>query len=222
VPAAAGTADAAWPGSGPSVAWYPPDLVISVKAGPQADPRVGHCVVGEPAGPAGLDVAAAGHAAKVGRDPALGQADAPHALRHGVLVMQQELQRPQPGRVSPRAEGRGAERGLWELLGLSGRTSLLLLAFTPALVFYFQAVKLFWRLLAEIQAGTLEQVYLSRCHPGWSPLPSWLVAAAGRLVAALAETVLVVAAIYGIISAPSSRCATHGTPRRCCPPPRWW
>jgi ABC-2 type transport system permease protein len=70
----------------------------------------------------------------------------------------------------------------------SGRTSLLLLAFLPALVFYFQAVKLFWRLLAEIQAGTLEQVYLS-------PLPSWLVAAAGRLVAALAETVLVVAAI---------------------------
>ena len=64
----------------------------------------------------------------------------------------------------------------------------------PALVFYFQAVKLFWRLLAEIQSGTLEQVYLS-------PLPSWLVAAAGRLAAALAETVLVVAAIYGIISA---------------------
>ena len=64
----------------------------------------------------------------------------------------------------------------------------------PALVFYFQAVKLFWRLLTEIQAGTLEQVYLS-------PLPSWLVAVAGRLVAALAETVLVVAAIYGIISA---------------------
>ncbi|HEU5421376.1 MAG TPA: hypothetical protein VFV41_27070 [Streptosporangiaceae bacterium] len=76
----------------------------------------------------------------------------------------------------------------------SGRTSLLLLAFVPGLVFYFQAVKLFWRLLAEIQSGTLEQVYLS-------PLPSWLVAAAGRLVAALAETILVVAAIYAIISA---------------------
>jgi ABC-2 type transport system permease protein len=76
----------------------------------------------------------------------------------------------------------------------SGRTSLLLLAFAPALVFYFQAVKLFWRLLAEIQSGTLEQVYLS-------PLPSWLVAAAGRLVAALAETVIVVGAVYGIVSA---------------------
>ncbi len=76
----------------------------------------------------------------------------------------------------------------------SGRTSLLLLAFVPALVFYFQAVKLFWRLLAEIQSGTLEQVYLS-------PLPSWLVAAAGRVVAALIETIIVVAGIYGIISA---------------------
>lgn len=76
----------------------------------------------------------------------------------------------------------------------SGRTSLLLLAFLPALVFYFQAVKLFWRLLAEIQSGTLEQVYLS-------PLPPWLVAAAGRLAAALTETLLVVGAIYGIISA---------------------
>jgi ABC-2 type transport system permease protein len=76
----------------------------------------------------------------------------------------------------------------------SGRTSLLMLAFVPTLVFYFQAVKLFWRLLAEIQSGTLEQVYLS-------PLPSWLAAAAGRVVAALIETTLVVTAIYGIVSA---------------------
>jgi ABC-2 type transport system permease protein len=75
----------------------------------------------------------------------------------------------------------------------SGRTSLLLLAFLPAMVFYFQAVKLFWRLLGEIQAGTLEQVYLS-------PLPSWLLAAAGRVVAALIETLVVVAGIYGIVS----------------------
>lgn len=76
----------------------------------------------------------------------------------------------------------------------SDRTSQLLLAFLPAMVFYFQAVKLFWRLLAEIQTGTLEQVYLS-------PLPSWLVAAAGRVVAALIETLVVVAATYGIVSA---------------------
>ena len=54
----------------------------------------------------------------------------------------------------------------------SGRISLLMIAFVPAMFFYFQAVKLFWRLLGEIQSGTIEQVYLS-------PLPSWLVAAAG-------------------------------------------
>ena len=76
----------------------------------------------------------------------------------------------------------------------SGRTSLLLLAFLPAAVFYMQAVKLFWRLLGEIQSGTLEQVYLS-------PLPSWLVTAAGRVVAALIETLIVVAMTYGIVSA---------------------
>ena len=76
----------------------------------------------------------------------------------------------------------------------SGRTSLLLLAFLPAAVFYMQAVKLFWRLLGEIQSGTLEQVYLS-------PLPSWLVTAAGRVAAALIETLIVVAATYGIVSA---------------------
>lgn len=45
----------------------------------------------------------------------------------------------------------------------------------------------------EIQAGTIEQVYLS-------PLPSWLVAAAGRVVAAFLETLLVAAATYGIVS----------------------
>lgn len=76
----------------------------------------------------------------------------------------------------------------------SDRTSLLVLAFVPAMVFYFQAVKLFWRLLGEIQSGTLEQVYLS-------PLPSWLIVAGGRLVTALAEAIFVVAATYGIVSA---------------------
>ena len=74
----------------------------------------------------------------------------------------------------------------------SGRTSLLL-AFLPAMVFYFQVVELFRRLLGEIRAGTLEQVYLS-------PLPSWLLAATGRVVAALIETLIVVAGIYGIVS----------------------
>jgi ABC-2 type transport system permease protein len=75
----------------------------------------------------------------------------------------------------------------------SGRTSVLVLAFVPAMLLYFLAVKLFWRLLGEIQSGTFEQIYLS-------PLPSWLVAVAGRLVAALIETLVVVSATYGIVS----------------------
>jgi len=75
----------------------------------------------------------------------------------------------------------------------SGRTSVLVLAFVPAMLLYFLAVKLFWRLLGEIQSGTFEQIYLS-------PLPSWLVAVAGRLVAALIETLVVISATYGIVS----------------------
>jgi ABC-2 type transport system permease protein len=76
----------------------------------------------------------------------------------------------------------------------SHRISLLMVALLPAMFFYFQAVKLFWRLLGEIQAGTIEQVYLS-------PLPSWLVAAAGRLVAAIIETLILMGVAYGIVSA---------------------
>ncbi len=76
----------------------------------------------------------------------------------------------------------------------SARTSDLVLWFVPFTYFYMQVVKLFWRLLGEIQSGTLEQVYLS-------PLPSWLVVAGGRVAAALTEAVGVAAAAYGIISA---------------------
>jgi hypothetical protein len=43
-----------------------------------------------------------------------------------------------------------------------------------------------------LAAGTLGQVYLF-------PLPSWLLAGAGRVVAALAEALIVVAGIYGIV-----------------------
>jgi ABC-2 type transport system permease protein len=68
-----------------------------------------------------------------------------------------------------------------------------MVALLPAM-FIFQAVKLFWRLLAEIQACTIEQVYLS-------PLPSWLVAAAGRLTAAIIEKLILVGVVYGIVSA---------------------
>jgi ABC-2 type transport system permease protein len=76
----------------------------------------------------------------------------------------------------------------------STRISELVLWFVPFGYFYMQVVKLFWRLLGEIQSGTLEQVYLS-------PLPSWLVVAGGRVTAALVEAILVAAGIYGIVSA---------------------
>ena len=76
----------------------------------------------------------------------------------------------------------------------SGRTSLLVITLVPVFFFYLQGVKLFWRLLGEIQAGTIEQVYLS-------PLPSWLVVAAGRLAAAIIETLVVMGVVYGIVSA---------------------
>jgi hypothetical protein len=75
----------------------------------------------------------------------------------------------------------------------SQRVSMLTVAFIPFFLFYMQSVKLFWRLLGEIQTGTIEQVYLS-------PLPSWLVAAAGRVVAALIETLLLAGILYGVIS----------------------
>lgn len=80
----------------------------------------------------------------------------------------------------------------WTLDG--NQIAMLMVAFIPAMFFYFQAVKLFWRLLAEIQTGTIEQVYLS-------PLPSWLVAAAGRLTAAIIETLILMGVVYGIVSA---------------------
>jgi ABC-2 type transport system permease protein len=54
---------------------------------------------------------------------------------------------------------------------------------------YLHVQKMFWRLLAEIQAGTLEQTYLS-------PLPSWVHVVGGRVLAAVAETAVVVAAMY--------------------------
>lgn len=75
----------------------------------------------------------------------------------------------------------------------SGRTSALLLWFTVFVYFYMQSVKLFYRLLREIQSGTLEQVYLS-------PLPSWLLVAVGRVAAALLESAFVAGAMYALVS----------------------
>jgi ABC-2 type transport system permease protein len=66
------------------------------------------------------------------------------------------------------------------------RTTIwLFLGFAVLTFAYLQTVKLFWRLLGEIQSGTLEQTYLS-------PLPAWLTIAVGRVVAALVETAVVV------------------------------
>jgi ABC-2 type transport system permease protein len=62
------------------------------------------------------------------------------------------------------------------------------LGFAAFSFYYLQTAKLFWRLLGEIQTGTLEQVYLS-------PLPPWLIAIAGRTAAAVLETAFVVGAV---------------------------
>jgi ABC-2 type transport system permease protein len=68
-------------------------------------------------------------------------------------------------------------------------TSWFLVGFIIFIFVYLLSVKTFWRLLGEIQTGTLEQAYLG-------PLPAWLNIAVGRLTAALAETAVVVTAIY--------------------------
>jgi len=71
------------------------------------------------------------------------------------------------------------------------QVSTLIVGYVAFGFWYLQTAKLFWRLLGEIQSGTLEQVYLS-------PLPSWLVAAAGRVVATVLETTFVIA-VLGLI-----------------------
>jgi ABC-type polysaccharide/polyol phosphate export permease len=58
---------------------------------------------------------------------------------------------------------------------------------------YLHVQKMFWRLLAEIQSGTLEQTYLS-------PLPSWVHVVGGRIVAAIIETAAVVGVLYAATS----------------------
>lgn len=72
-------------------------------------------------------------------------------------------------------------------------TAWLLIGFVGFMYTYLHVQKMFWRLLAEIQSGTLEQTYLS-------PLPSWVHVVAGRIVAAIAETALVVAAMFAVTS----------------------
>jgi ABC-type multidrug transport system permease subunit len=67
----------------------------------------------------------------------------------------------------------------------------LLLGFVAYAYTYLHVQKMFWRLLTEIQSGTLEQTYLS-------PLPSWVHVVAGRIVAAIAESAFVVAVMYAV------------------------
>lgn len=72
------------------------------------------------------------------------------------------------------------------------KASWLFIGLGTYIFLYLQVQKLFWRLLAEIQSGTLEQTYLS-------PLPSWVHVLLGRAVASVAETALVVGIIYLVI-----------------------
>jgi len=74
------------------------------------------------------------------------------------------------------------------------RVSSLMVGYAAYLFIYLQSAKLFWRLLGEIQAGTLEQVYLS-------PLAAWLVATAGRVLATVVETAFLIAIIYAAVFA---------------------
>ena len=73
------------------------------------------------------------------------------------------------------------------------RTGWLLVGFALGMFFYLQVQKFFWRQLGEIQAGTLEQVYLS-------PLPWWTLAAVGRVLASILETLLVVTTLYAVVA----------------------
>lgn len=84
-----------------------------------------------------------------------------------------------------------ADRLDWSLE--AGHASWLLIGLSVFIYTYLHVQKMFWRLLAEIQTGTLEQTYLS-------PLPSWVHVVAGRILAAVAETAVVVGTVYAAIS----------------------
>lgn len=72
------------------------------------------------------------------------------------------------------------------------RTGWLLVGFGLGMFFYLQVQKFFWRQLGEIQGGTLEQVYLS-------PLPWWALAAVGRVLASILETLFVVGTLTTVV-----------------------
>jgi ABC-2 type transport system permease protein len=68
----------------------------------------------------------------------------------------------------------------WLFLGMGSYTNV-----------YLLVQKVFWRLLTEIQTGTLEQTYLS-------PVPPWVHIAVGRPLASIVETAVVLAVMYGV------------------------
>ncbi len=74
----------------------------------------------------------------------------------------------------------------------SAAVSSLIVGYAAYMFWYLQSAKLFWRLVGEIQSGTLEQVYLS-------PLPAWVVAAAGRVLATVLETTFVTAVLIAVV-----------------------
>lgn len=73
------------------------------------------------------------------------------------------------------------------------RSGWLFVGFGFGMFFFLQVQKFFWRQLGEIQGGTLEQVYLS-------PLPWWVLAAVGRVLASIIETFFVVGVMYISVS----------------------
>jgi ABC-2 type transport system permease protein len=75
-----------------------------------------------------------------------------------------------------------SERASWMFLGLA-----------VYILVQLQIQKMFWRMLAEIQTGTIEQTYLS-------PLPSWVHTIVGRAISAIIEAGLVVTVMYVVTS----------------------
>jgi ABC-2 type transport system permease protein len=75
-----------------------------------------------------------------------------------------------------------ADHASWLFLGMGSYTFA-----------YLLVQKVFWRLLTEIQTGTLEQTYLS-------PVPPWVHIALGRPLASIVETAVVVGVMYGATS----------------------
>lgn len=86
-----------------------------------------------------------------------------------------------------------AAEGRMEWTMTSAKASWLFLGMAAYMFVHLQIQKMFWRMVAEIQTGTIEQTYLS-------PLPSWVHTIVGRAVSAVIEAGLVVAAMYVVTS----------------------